>query len=560
VRDRLEKEETMLVRSLTTVRRRSGLAAGVAAFCSLLAILIVSASAGASIHSQKAIAASHAVASPNGVVKSDNGDRRCKKRPNSCPTKHRLGALRPKKHVRAVAPPASRLVGLPPSVDLTAYAVPVQSQGNLGSCVAWAIDYAMLGWYSRHDGRPGQPFHPMYTFSQITNATGTGSQPADALWVAKSQGNDTIAHYRHTLTDFTTKPNAAEKANAANYKVAGYETLFSNNNAAGGGQAGTTLIKTALAAGKPVAIEMRVRPGFENMGARASPASATDDDISGREIGYHEVLALGYSLGGIVIQNSWGANWGFKGRAQLSWRVVDRDVISAYTIDGFAGNNTPTPTPAPRMGDIVQQFPLDQLTTSATAPVTFRWSASSPLGIAAYEVYVKRDDGGFWKQDIPSTATEYTWSLAFGHSYQVAVKAQDRAGHWSTYSYSTKVSPGIRDDAEFGNVNSPWGRYTLAGTFGGTYIAAAAAGAWVQLSFTGTDVAMIPVKFANAGRATIYCDGVSAAFADFYSAATVVGRIGAFCHFVQSGQHTMKVVAEGTSGRSWLGIDAFATF
>ena len=32
----------------------------------------------------------------------------------------------------------------------------------------------------------------------------------------------------------------------------------------------------------------------------------------------------------------------------------------------------------------------------------------------------------------------------------------------------------------------------------------------------------------------------------------------ATCHFEQSGTHTIRVVNEGTSGRPWLAMDAFA--
>ena len=193
-------------------------------------------------------------------------------------------------------------------------------------------------------------------------------------------------------------------------------------------------------------------------------------------------------------------------------------------------------------------------------PVTVSWSASSSHGIAAYEVYVRTDSGEYFRQSVPAAATRYTWSLAAGHSYQVAVKARDTAGTWSGFSYSQTIAPTMTDDTAFGEVVSPWGRHNLAGTFGGTYIATAAAGAWVQLPFTGTDIALIPVMFSTAGRATVYCDGVATATRDFYSGTTVVGRPGAACHFAQRGQHVMRVVAEGTSGRPWLGVDAFAVF
>jgi hypothetical protein len=550
----------MLARSFTQ-RFRGGRLVGLAVLLFGLMALALGASAGASTGSSKPGLA------PASVTKAGAADRWCtKKIRKHCKKKPGLGGLRPKQHKAPKAPPPSSLTGLPAAVDLTAFAVPAGDQGPLGSCVTWAIDYAMLGWYSRHDARPGQPFHPMYTFSQIKKPDGQGgfgSYPEDALKIALKQGTDTMAHYRHTLTDYGTPPNAAEMTNAASYKISGYETLFSNANLAGGGASGTLLIEKAIAAGKPVAIQMRLRPGFYALDGRnlASMTTANDIDAAGVSKGLHEVLALGYDKDGLIIQNSWGADYGYKGRVRLSWKIVSQDVISAHTISGFAPSQTapPAPHPAPTMGAVAQQIPLGDSITDTTTPVKFSWSASSVEGAVSYEVYVRTDSGDYWKQDIPATATEYTWALAFGSTYRVAVRARDGSGQWSGYSYSAQVSPGLTDDVSFGDVGPPWGRYSLTGTYGGTYIASAQAGSSVTLPFTGTDIALIPVEFNTAGRSTIYCDGSATAVGDFYSATIVTRQVGAFCHFAQSGEHTMKVVPEGTSGRPWLAADAFVT-
>ena len=66
-------------------------------------------------------------------------------------------------------------------------------------------------------------------------------------------------------------------------------------------------------------------------------------------------------------------------------------------------------------------------------------------------------------------------------------------------------------------------------------------------------------KFSNAGKATLYCDGVSYGLVDEYSSTTIAGQVVAWCHFATSGQHTMKLAVQGTSGRPWFGVDAFTT-
>jgi hypothetical protein len=549
---------------VTSILHRGGHALlGLIAVFSLIGLLVVSTPAGAS----RASSATHGTVSAAVPGASAKKCKRAKAR--KCKKKQGTGALRPKKRVKAKKPPSRVVVGLPASVDLTAWRVPTGHQGNIGACVAWAINYAMLGWYSRHDGRAGQPFHPMYAYSQVKQPGG-GSWPADALNVAKTQGNDTVAHYHggwNSITDDQTRPNASERTNAANYKIAGFRALFSYPDLRGGGTAGNAQIQTELAAGRPVAIEMRLRPGFYVYN-KTNVAAATDSDSTGAYKGLHEVLALGYDQTGLVVQNSWGTGYGYQGLARISWTVVAKDVVAAHTISGFVNDGNvnpppppppPPPAPGPTMGAVTQQFALDNTISDTTAPVTVRWSASSPQGIAAYEVYVKTDSGDFHLQNIPSNATQYTWALASGHSYQAKVRARDTAGTWSAFAYSRTIAPSFTDDTAF-NVGSPWARYSnFTGTFGGTYIASQQAGSSATLSFNGTDAALIPAKFPTAGRATIYCDGSATATGDFYADTLVVRRVGAFCHFAQSGQHTMMVVAEGTSGRPWLAVDAFVS-
>src|SRR5436190_8404506 len=110
---------------------------------------------------------------------------------------HGLGALPPKAHV---APRVSmRVMDAPPaSFDLRAWAMTPGNQGAVGSCVTWAIDYGMLGWYYNYTGRGSVAFQPMYTYSQINGGGDNGSWPTDALYVAQTQGSDTQAHYSHS--------------------------------------------------------------------------------------------------------------------------------------------------------------------------------------------------------------------------------------------------------------------------------------------------------------------------------------------------------------------------
>src|SRR6478735_4692653 len=168
----------------------------------------------------------------------------------------------------ALAAPAvsSATVLLPASVDLTADAVPVGDQGATSSCVGWALAHTLLGWYSNHVGRPGQPFAPMYVYSQINGGKDAGAKVRDGLWLLYNQGVDTAADYWQGSSDWQTQPDAAEHAAAAPFRISGYSMLFERPSlGAGGGAMGATAIKTRLAAGQPVVITINERPGFDGL-------------------------------------------------------------------------------------------------------------------------------------------------------------------------------------------------------------------------------------------------------------------------------------------------------
>jgi C1A family cysteine protease len=248
---------------------------------------------------------------------------------------HGLGLLKPAVKIAAKAPMTA--IAAPTSVDLTPYAVPVGDQGQVGSCVAWAIAHGMMGWYANKYGMPTNDFAPMYMYSQINVGKSysppqdQGSYPTDGMSLASTQGDDASSDYGQGAYDWTTQPTAAQHANAANYKLTGYTTLFAND-AGLGGSALQVSIQNALAAGQPVAIGFPVRPGFDAL----STTNLLDTDTTGPIRGYHEVLALGYDANGLLIQNQWGTAWGNHGYGRLGWNVVTNDIIEADVANGWA--------------------------------------------------------------------------------------------------------------------------------------------------------------------------------------------------------------------------------
>ena len=232
---------------------------------------------------------------------------------------------------------------LPASVDLTADAPTAGDQGWVSSCVSWAIDYALMGWYLRHDGRTGAPLAPMYTYSQLVDGQNVGTYFSDTFDIAQEQGVDTRSHYAQGDYDYVTLPTESEIANASHWRISGYESL-----GIGFDPADTKVaLQTAMAAGKPVVLGIPVYDNFFDVSAAHPDYSS----VSGSYEGGHAITAFGYDAYGVTIENSWGTSWGDDGFARLSWSFIDNYAFAGYTIDGLVAGPD-VATVAPRIGTI----------------------------------------------------------------------------------------------------------------------------------------------------------------------------------------------------------------
>ena len=209
----------------------------------------------------------------------------------------------------------------PASFSLKEFALPAGDQGNVGSCVAWATGYSGIGLLMKEQGINGAPMAPMFIYSQIAKGVDRGTWASVALPMEQLQGIDTKAHYWQGDFDYTTQPDAAERANAANYKISGYTDLTNVIDR-------KTAVKEAIASGLPVAIGAKVRSSFWDVSA------ANDVYVpKGKVEGGHEITIVGYDANYVTIQNSWGKDWGKDGffRAPWSW-ITSGEVDEVHSI------------------------------------------------------------------------------------------------------------------------------------------------------------------------------------------------------------------------------------
>jgi hypothetical protein len=463
------------------------------------------------------------------------------------PALHPTGAVPPRHFVavKQVHFGTGALTAPPASFSLKSHAVPIGNQGDVGSCVAWAVDYGMLGWYANQAAMAGPPFQPMYVYSQINVGRAQnhdwGSYPLDAFSVLQSQGSDTQAHYSHDNFDWQDLPNQSEIDNAAQYKIAGYHTLFSGANQPGNVNA----IKTTIAASHPVAIEIPVRYGFDHMG---SSATSVDTDYTSDTIrGYHEILAIGYDAVGLVIQNSWGTGWGAAGFGKLSWGVVQHDVLEADYADGLA----------PHMVSVTAAPIATGAIGATTVPLKVSWTSDGV--VASYSLSYSQDGGADVPVSMPNVrATSYTFIATPGSTYTFKVHAIDSLARPSDDLESAPITPSLlqQDDGSI-SYQGVWTMPPVVAASGGSLALTTKANATATFSTTARTMSWVAYKGPTLGQAKIYVDNVLKTTVNLYATYAGAKVIAYAIDFGSAGAHTLKIVAVGTVGHPGVAVDAF---
>ena len=198
-----------------------------------------------------------------------------------------------------------------------------------------------MGWYYQQRYAQSVAFAPMYVYSQTYKGVGSdglpnGSYAADALNVLQTQGVDTASHYgAGWASTWNVAPNSSQRANAANYRINGSDTIFRHGTNMSGASVGTSAteveaLKQRLAANQPVAIAFRVRTDF---GTYNNGWYNGNGALTGT---LHEMLAVGYDANGLYIQNSWGTATGVNGYVYMTWAAVQRDLYEAMFAHGLA--------------------------------------------------------------------------------------------------------------------------------------------------------------------------------------------------------------------------------
>ncbi len=197
--------------------------------------------------------------------------------------------------------------------------------------------------------------------------------------------------------------------------------------------------------------------------------------------------------------------------------------------------------------DDVRLLLSSTVSTAGHVPMFVSWSSSDALsGVAS---------GGAGPA-LGSTPTGFRTSNYAPGAHTFTSHATDAVGNSAASAPRKVVLATFQETAatyagswSTSTISEPWGRNRYSKN----------RGASATFQFNSTAVAWVAARGPQRGRARVFVDGVLRSTVDLYAASFAERRIVFLASGLSAGQHTIKVVVRGTSGRPRVDIDGFVT-
>lgn len=226
--------------------------------------------------------------------------------------------------------------------------------------------------------------------------------------------------------------------------------------------------------------------------------------------------------------------------------ITDAETASADTAD-------------PIVSGPWQKFPAGAALGTVRIPVTITWAATDRgSGVRSYQLQRSVNGGRYAALTLPSpTRTYVTHLLAPADSHRYRVRAADRAGNVSAWSYGPTIRLGVYQETSGAFAwTGTWRPQALSSAYGGGVKYATASSARAKINFTGRSVAWVSPRANNRGQGRVYVDGTYLFAVDLYAGPYEPRRIVFQRRWSASGAHTLEIRPVGTSGRPRIDIDA----
>lgn len=216
---------------------------------------------------------------------------------------------------------------LPQFVDLSPFFPTPGHQGDQGSCVGWAVGYALKTYQEAMELEIPQPqeldhFSPAFVFNSIKQGDDCtdGSLISDALEFVANTGAVRMEDFPYQ-EEQCFPPTEEIIASARDYSIKSYRRLQKDGM--------LFAIREAISNEKPVVIAMRVFPSFEDWEGGGNYKHDPDLEF---QVDFHAVTVTGYDddRRALKIINSWGTEWGDEGFFWMDYRAARDLIVEAY--------------------------------------------------------------------------------------------------------------------------------------------------------------------------------------------------------------------------------------
>src|SRR5262249_32086626 len=213
-------------------------------------------------------------------------------------------------------------------------------------------------------------------------------------------------------------------------------------------------------------------------------------------------------------------------------------------------------------------FPANtQIDTSGLVPgipVTVTWwpdSDTGGSGVIAYQLQRSVNGGAYSTVPLASQPSfAVTLKLIPNVTFAFRVRAQDRAGNWSSWKYGAAftLQPHQESDSAI-SYTGTWTSQPSSGAWGGAVEHTTATGPSGSFSFSGRAVAWVAPRDTDGGQADVYVDGVKVTSVTLWAKVLKPRQVVYSTSWGASGFHTLKVVVTcaASSCSSRVSVDAF---
>lgn len=191
----------------------------------------------------------------------------------------------------------------------------IKNQGSVGSCVAHSLA-TVAEFYTKKETGKKTVMSTGYIYGNriFTTHRGSGMYTREALKTMTKYGDVPHEYFPYNVEVpkaielFEEKVDDIEEIGYG-YKFKAYYKLTTEKD-----------IKTHLLSENPVVIAM---PWYDDI--RIVNGVMITDQVKSKTTGGHCMVIVGWNETGWVVQNSWGSNWGNKGRFTLPYNIAVRE-------------------------------------------------------------------------------------------------------------------------------------------------------------------------------------------------------------------------------------------